>query len=58
MSDYTKTTDFAAKDVLPTGNPSKIIYGADIDTEFNNLATAVGTKVDNIRQLPHSLILQ
>lgn len=48
MSDYTKTTDFAAKDALLTGNPSKTVLGAEIDTEFNNIATAVGTKLDDV----------
>lgn len=37
---YTKTTDFAAKDALASGNPSKIVKGTEIDTEFNNIATA------------------
>lgn len=47
MSDYTKTTDFAAKDALLTGNPAKIVKGTEIDTEFNNIATAIATKVDS-----------
>ncbi len=46
MSDYTKTTDFAAKDSLPTGNPSKVVKGTEFDTEFNNIATAISTKLD------------
>ena len=46
MSDYTKTTNFAAKDSLPSGNAAKIVKGTEIDTEFNNIATAVGTKLD------------
>lgn len=44
MSDYTKTTNFAAKDALPSGNSAKIIKGTEIDSEFNNIATAVATK--------------
>lgn len=44
MSDYTKTTNFATKDNLASGNPAKIIKGTEIDSEFNNIATAVGTK--------------
>jgi hypothetical protein len=47
MSNYTKTTNFASKDNLSPGNPLKIVKGAEIDTEFNNIATAVGTKTDN-----------
>jgi hypothetical protein len=37
---YTKATNFAIKDTLPTGDPNKIIRGADIDAEFNALQTA------------------
>ena len=48
MSDYSKTTDFAAKDSLPSGNPNKIIKGADIDTEFNNIATASESKANKL----------
>ena len=47
MSNYTKTTNFASKDNLSPGNPLKIVKGTEIDTEFNNIATAVGTKTDN-----------
>lgn len=46
MSNYTKSTDFAAKDSLPSGNAGKIVKGTEIDTEFNNIATAVATKAD------------
>jgi len=44
MSNYTKTTNFSTKDALPSGNPAKIVKGTEIDTEFNNIATAVATK--------------
>jgi len=44
MSDYTKTVDFAIKDSLPTGNANKVVKGTEIDTEFNNIATAIATK--------------
>ena len=47
MSNYTKSTNFAAKDALASGNPLKIVKGTEIDTEFNNIATAVATKTDN-----------
>jgi len=47
MSDYTKTTDFAAKDALSTGDPNKKTKGTEVDTEFNNIATAVATKYDS-----------
>lgn len=46
MSDYTKSTNFASKDSLSVGNPLKIVKGTEIDTEFNNIATAVATKAD------------
>lgn len=46
MSDYTKSTDFASKDSLPSGNAGKIVKGTEIDTEFNNIATAIATKAD------------
>lgn len=46
MSNYTKTTNFAVKDNLPTGNPAKIIRGSEINTEFDAVSTAVATKAD------------
>lgn len=47
MSNYTKSTNFATKDSLASGNPLKIVKGTEIDTEFNNIATAIATKTDN-----------
>jgi hypothetical protein len=47
MSNYTKSTNFATKDNLSPGNPLKIVKGTEIDTEFNNIQTAVATKTDN-----------
>lgn len=46
MSSYTKTTNFTAKDTLPSGNANKIVRGAEFDVEFNALATAVNSKAD------------
>ena len=46
MSNYTKTTNFAVKDTLASGNPAKIIKGSEIDTEFNNIQTTVATKAN------------
>ena len=46
MADYTKSTNFATKDNLTSGNPAKIVKGTEIDTEFNNIATAIATKQD------------
>jgi hypothetical protein len=44
MSNYTKTTNFATKDSLASGNPAKIVKGTEINTEFNNIQTAVNSK--------------
>ena len=46
MSNYTKTTDFAAKDSLPSGDSAKVIKGTEFETEFDDIATAVATKAD------------
>ena len=46
MSDYTKSTNFASKDNLSSGNALKIVKGTEIDTEFNSIATAIATKAD------------
>jgi hypothetical protein len=46
MSNYTKTVDFAAKDNLTPGDVNKVVRGTEIDTEFNNISTAVATKAD------------
>lgn len=46
MVAYVKTTDFAVKDSLLSGNPAKIVKGTEIDTEFNNIALA---DVDNLK---------
>lgn len=43
MSDYTKTTDFAAKDAAEA-----TIQGSLWDTEYDNIQTAVATKVDKV----------
>ena len=47
MSNYTKSTNFATKDSLPSGDALKIVKGTEIDTEFNNIATAIATKLDS-----------
>lgn len=46
MSNYTKSTNFAVKDGLVTGNPAKIIKGTEINTEFDNIASAIASKPD------------
>jgi len=46
MTDYTKITNFATKDSLLSGNPAKIVKGTEINTEFDNIATAIATKAN------------
>jgi len=46
MSNYTKTTNFTAKDTLVSGNPLKVVKGAEIDAEFTAIQTAVNSKSD------------
>ena len=46
MSNYTKATNFATKDTLPTGDSGKIIKGTEIDSEFNAIASAISSKAD------------
>ena len=46
MSNYTKSTNFAVKDGLVTGNPAKIIKGTEINTEYDNIASAISSKAD------------
>lgn len=44
---YTKTTNFAVKDSLATGNPSKKVKGTEIDAEFVAIASAISSKADS-----------
>lgn len=37
---YTKLTDFAAKDTLLSGNPSKLVRGTELGAEFDAIATS------------------
>lgn len=46
MSNYTKTTNFAAKDLLSAGAAAKIVRGSEFETEFNDIATAIATKAN------------
>lgn len=43
MADYTKSTNFTAKDTAQA-----VILGADHDAEFNAIASAIATKVNKI----------
>jgi hypothetical protein len=46
MSNYTKATNFATKDTLPTGDANKIVKGTEIDNEFNSISGAISSKAD------------
>ena len=46
MSNYTKATNFATKDTLPTGDAGKIVKGTEIDNEFNSISGAISSKAD------------
>jgi microcystin-dependent protein len=47
MSNYTKATNFTAKDGLPAGNSSKVVKGVELDTEFTAIVAAVASKADS-----------
>lgn len=46
MSNYTKATNFATKDTLPTGDANKIVKGTEIDNEFNAISGSISSKAD------------
>jgi hypothetical protein len=46
MSDYSKATNFTAKDSLPSGNTNKIVKGSEIDNEFIAISSAIASKAD------------
>jgi len=48
MSNYNKATNFAVKDTLTSGDPDKVVSGAEIDNEFNSIASAVSSKADKV----------
>jgi hypothetical protein len=48
MASYVKSTDFASKDALLSGDPAKIIKGTEIDTEYNAISVAISTKADTV----------
>ena len=48
MTNYSKLTDFAAKDALSTGNPSKIVKGSEIDDELVAISGAIASKADTV----------
>ena len=46
MSNYSKTTNFTAKDSLSSGDSNKLVRGAEHDTEYDAIETAVNSKLD------------
>src|SRR6056297_3350468 len=48
MANYNKSVNFAVKDTLQSGDPNKIVSGAEIDTEFNNISSSSTTKIDKV----------
>jgi len=48
MSNYNKATNFAVKDTLTSGDPDKVVSGAEIDNEFNSIASAITSKADKV----------
>lgn len=46
MSDYSKITNFTAKDSLTSGDPDKIVRGQLFQDEFDAISTAVNSKVE------------
>lgn len=47
MANYVKSTNFTAKDSLPTGDSARIVKGTEIDTEFTAIAAAIQSKADS-----------
>jgi hypothetical protein len=46
LSNYTKTTDFSAKDALASGDANKVVSGTEIDAEFDAIQTSNNTKTN------------
>tara|TARA_R110000823_G_scaffold1732_18_gene6944 strand:+ start:971 stop:1357 length:387 start_codon:yes stop_codon:yes gene_type:complete len=46
MSNYSKLTNFTAKDSLPTGDSAKLIKGTEIDSELVAISAAITTKAN------------
>jgi len=46
MSDYTKITDYSAKDALSSGDAAKRVKGSEIGADFDAVAVAVATKAN------------
>jgi hypothetical protein len=46
MSDYTLAVSWSGKDALADSDAAKVISGADFNTEFTTVRTAVNSKTD------------
>jgi len=46
MSDYTLAVNWSGKDALADSDAAKVISGADFNTEFTTVRTAVNSKTD------------
>ena len=46
MSDYTIQVAWSGKDSLANSNPQKVVSGADFNTEFTSVRTAVNSKLN------------
>jgi len=46
MSNYVYTTNYLAKDSLPSGDSGKIIKGADFDNDFTAIQSAISSKLN------------
>ena len=44
MSNYTKLTNYAAKDAMVSGNPANVIKGVEIGADYDAIAVAVNSK--------------
>lgn len=47
MANYVKSSNFTAKDALPSGNSGKIVKGLELDTEYTAIASAITSKADS-----------
>ena len=47
MSNYSKITDYAAKDLLLHLDPAKVVKGTEVGAEFDAIATMSATKTDS-----------
>jgi len=55
MSNYTQNTFFANKDNLASGNPSKVIYGSEVDAEFAEISSAISSQTEG--EIPSATVM-